>query len=98
MDSEMKKKWYAMRRCPHDPVWDKYEVFAAWCKETGFKEGFSLYRDDAAKPYGPTNCHWSGTDIKRIQKDKTAKEFIYRWNKTVNRFRKVVGLRPFSEE
>lgn len=90
------RKWCKLRTKDHDQAWDSYPVFHKWCEKSGYTPGMMLVRKRKSQPYGPGNCEWAKAS--RIPEDDSERaETIRLWNKTVNRFRRAVGLIPFPE-
>lgn len=93
-DSPVYGRWIRIRKLPHDPAWDKLENFEAWALASGFEVGDKLMRRDSEKPYGPDNCEW----VRENLYGPWTADFIERWNKTVNVFRKAAGLSLLGKE
>jgi hypothetical protein len=92
------RKWYEVQKYPHAPEWDDLEEFLAWCRLSGYEPYDILRRVNVRKPYGPDNCYWKSPAHTPETADSGAQEFILRWNKTVNIFRRHCGLPLFREE
>lgn len=92
------QRWRNLRKKhPVCPEWKNAEAFARWALENGFVPSDKLLILDKGKPLGPDNCRWEPTKQNSSWRNEEW-EAAYRWNKTVNRFRRRLGLEPFPEE
>jgi hypothetical protein len=92
------EKWKYFMKLDTAPGWGSLEEFLAWSKVSGYEPGKSLLRKDKRKPHGPTNCYWRWSDFGYrgglLEDQARAKS----WNKTVNKFRRALGLPLFPED
>jgi hypothetical protein len=85
--------WKKMRQAPHCDEWDDFIGFYTWAMQSDYILGAWLRRHDDTLMYCPENVFWHtpGTE----DEDATSyEEFIYEWNRTVNRIRKHYGMPP----
>lgn len=87
------EKFHKMTQEPHVPEWDDRATFIDWCILRGFEPGMYLIRKDKTQPFGPRNCELSFHKTEEV----TETEWMWLWNKTVNRFRRAAGLPLFPE-
>lgn len=90
------RKWYTLKNRDHVKEWDDFAVFQEWCWASGYAPGRILVKKFRGSPYGPDNCVWA-SNSKTLQEDSVRAETVRKWNKTVNRIRKVAGLELFPE-
>ena len=85
--------WKRLRKSPHDPAWDDFQVFYTWVMKEGYVLGSGIRRKDDSLPYGPTNAV-----LRRptIAPDFCEQEWCEKWDKTVNILRKHFGLPPLK--
>lgn len=89
-------KWRWVCRRPHSEAFNDFRSFYDWSMANGFQIGTKLELLDDSKPYSPENCLWVHPAIKKPCYTEEDKEWISKWNETVNRIRRHFGLKPFE--
>lgn len=85
--------WRRIRRNSSvDPTWESYPVFYDWAMDSDYTIGNQLRRRNETKPYGPKNCYWEP----REGLPSWAPEWCKKWDETVNKLRKQLGLPPLK--
>lgn len=77
---------------------ENFSNFYAWAMENEYFSGATLRRCDTGQPYSPDNCYFSKPVDQPTFYGVEREDFIRRWNRSVNPFRKAAGLEPFAEE
>ena len=85
-------------RMKRSPEFENYTDFYAWSMANGYREGTLLQLLDEEKDYSPDNCVWRPANTDGRFFGEAAREWVAKWNKTVNRFRVYYGMEPFPEE
>lgn len=91
--SKLYQTWKKVLKNPHCDEWGYFPTFYEWAMQNGYEIGAWLKREDANSPFNPQNCFWyltseDGGGIPR--------ESLDRWNDTVNRIRKQLGMPPLE--
>lgn len=95
---DLYNKWRTVKRnVPENGLFNDFENFYNWSIQNGYKKGTTLIRCDKEKPFEPGNCVFVQIGEKDVTYYPSDYVQIYRWNKTVNRLRKVAGLQLFPE-
>jgi hypothetical protein len=92
LGSRLYQTWRRMRKHPHVGEWDYYPTFYHWSIESGYSLGTRLCQVDESVPFGPDNCLWHIQE----QSESSDKEWVYEWNRAVNRIRKHYGMPPLE--
>lgn len=93
-------RWQKIKKEGLHPDFAEFPKFFKWSIKHGFVPGAHLIRLDNSKPYGPKNCKWNVAchkDQGHIYGDEQ-REWIKKWNETVNRIRKHYGMEPVEVE
>lgn len=79
----------------HMGQWEMYEGFMAWMFGQGWRVESMVMRRNPKAPKTPDNCYITtkGTSS-RLENAEWQQQFIQRWAKAVNPFRKAAGLEP----
>ena len=95
---QLEEKWrWVLKKSP-EHGWASRQDFIKWALSTGFSPEKTLMRKDSSKPHSPDNCYWKmcqGVYREGLTADH---EQAVAWNKTVNRFRRALGLPLFPEK
>ena len=75
--------------------WSSFLTFYEWAMASGYKMGTWIQRKDISRPYSPENCILHVT-TKEPTFTPQEKEWIEKWNKTVNHIRKCWGMEPLT--
>lgn len=90
----LEHKWSRCRKLGVD--FESFEAFCKWAKQSGYTYGRTIKRKDITKPYSPENSFWY--EATEVCMTKYEKEFIPRWNQTVNRIRAHYGMELIEVE
>lgn len=74
-----------------------FGTFYRWAIAQGFTPGDTLRRKDAKKPFNPENCYFVKSEIQPPFYGAEKDDFIRRWNRAVNPFRRAAGMPPFPD-
>lgn len=90
-------RWYRFhfREKPCSPAFQTFEGFYRWAIEAGYDGCQVMKRHDPKGPYSEGNCYWVEVEIKETEstvQQKMPEEWVEKWNRTVNRIRKVYGM------
>lgn len=39
--------------------WSEFDAFVEWSEQSGYQEGYRLFRRDINEPFSPQNCYWA---------------------------------------
>ena len=92
------EKWDYIKKAGLGSGWASREEFIEWSLAHGFAPEKSLLRKNKRLPHGPDNCYWRLSNPGYRESDAEYEEKVLLWNKTVNRFRRALGLPLFPEE
>lgn len=98
--SPLQAKWEYLKQTSPQHGWASRREFFEWSLASGFTSGASLMRLDPSKPHGPDNCYWvigAPQPSRNIGREEAHARAVS-WNKTVNRFRRALGLPLFPEK
>lgn len=90
--------WQRMRRGGREKYFDSYHNFYKWAMAQGYKFGALIRRIDESRMWSRRNCEVYIPKGERHLRGDDCREFISRWNRSVNRFRVRLGLKPFPVE
>lgn len=86
------------RRVRHNAcdAFQQYTDFFEWAVQNGYTVGARLRRLDETVEYRPDNCSFTPSygDQKPLTLDERVR--ANEWNKTVNKIRRVYGMKPFE--
>ena len=73
--------------------WSSFLTFYEWAMSNGYTTSAWIQRKDISRPYSPDNCavHLPAKAYGFTAEDK---DWIDKWNKTVNHIRKCWGMEP----
>lgn len=87
--------WKRMRCNSCCEEWADFNTFRDWAIANGYTEGTWIQRRDISRPYSPDNCILHAT-TKEPTFTPEQKEWIDKWNKTVNHIRNCWGMEPLE--
>jgi hypothetical protein len=88
-------KWKRMASEGRAQCWSRFGAFYEWAKGEGYCKGDNILRIDESLPWGPDNAYVREYGLDLVYRIGRNKDFIARWNKTVNRIRAHYGLPLF---
>lgn len=66
--SSVYAQWNKIKKCPHDPAWDSFQVFKEWSIKHGCVPHARLIHQGDSDFWGPKTCLWlSGQALKEHQ-------------------------------
>ena len=74
------KKHYGSKGITVCDEWRKYENFAKWAKENGYRDDLTIDRIDPTKGYEPSNCRWA--TYKEQNNHLSRNHYITLWGRT----------------
>jgi hypothetical protein len=83
--------WRRVKKSKHSADFDKFPDFYDWAMDAGYSVADRLVLIDNEKPFSPENCCF-------VMPYAEEKEWIEKWNRTVNHLRKQWGLPPLEEK
>ena len=93
--SDLRKKWLAIQRVGCCKEWaDDFWAFYHWAVDNGYEVGDMIRRTEYNTPHSPANT--TVRECAKVRHFTDSAEFIARWNRTVNVFRKHEGLELFA--
>ena len=93
--SDLRKKWLAIQRVGCCKEWtDDFWAFYYWAVDNGYEVGDMIRRTEYNTPHSPANT--TVRECAKVRHFTDAPEYVNRWNRTVNVFRKHLGLELFE--
>lgn len=93
--AELRLKWRAILRAGCCQEWaDDFWAFYYWAVDNGYEIGDIIRRTEYNSPHSPANT--TVRPCGKVRHFTDSAEFISRWNRTVNVFRKHEGMELFE--
>lgn len=93
----LKKYTNAIRGHDKKGQFANFTGFRLWAMTNGYEPGSELRRRDTEEDFTPENCYFAKPCDQPPFHGAARTDFIRRWNRAVNPFRRAAGLESFPD-
>lgn len=94
--SKFRYEWYRIQKTKVPVMFDNLNEFVQWCKDSGYVDGYRLYRIETDLPWKPGNMEWREFHLSPNTL-KTHADLIKQWDDFIIPVREMLANLPPEE-